>query len=143
MEKQMTTNTFLSGLTAAFAITGMGSAHAADIAAGEKNFNKCLSCHAIVTETGETIVKGGRAGPNLHGVVGRVVGTADFRYGAAMKSLSATGLTWTEAELATFIADPPGWLIAKTGDPNAKTTMIFKLHKGGADIAAYLAAVGR
>lgn len=43
---------------------------AQDAAKGEKEFNKCKACHMIASDS-ETIVKGGKIGPNLHGVIGR------------------------------------------------------------------------
>ena len=42
-----------------------------DAAKGEKEFNKCKACHMIQSPDGEDIVKGGKTGPNLYGVVGR------------------------------------------------------------------------
>lgn len=126
-----------------FAISAPGAVFAADIASGEKNFNKCQSCHSIISDAGAVIIKGGRTGPNLYGVIGRVAGSADFRYGDAMKSLGNAGFSWTEAELAQYLTNPQAWLAAKTGDPGAKTTKTYKLHRGGADIAAYLASVSK
>ena len=53
-----------------------------DAAAGERGFKKCKSCHMIVSDAGDTIVKGGKTGPNLYGVAGRQAGSVDgFRYG--------------------------------------------------------------
>ncbi|MBL4917620.1 c-type cytochrome [Szabonella alba] len=117
--------------------------HAGDPVAGEREFGKCRSCHAVVAPDGTEIVKGGRTGPNLYGVVGRAVGSTDFRYGASMASLSGSGLVWTEAEIDTYIVDPQAWIAAKTGDSAAKSSMTFRLRKGGADVAAYLASVAR
>ena len=38
---------------------------------GEKEFNKCKACHTIQAPDGTDVVKGGKTGPNLYGVVGR------------------------------------------------------------------------
>ena len=69
---------------------------------GETAFKKCVACH--------TIDKGGRSGigPNLHGVVGSSVGSAEgFAYSTAMKS---KGGVWDEAALDSYIASPIKYL---------------------------------
>ena len=69
--------------TAASALMLAGAAFAeGDADAGAKEFNKCKSCHMIVADDGTEIVKGGRTGPNLYGIIGRQAGVQDgFRYG--------------------------------------------------------------
>jgi len=60
-----------------------------DIDAGESVFKKCKSCQMITTDDGTAVQKGGKTGPNLFGVIGRVAGSVkDFKYG---KSLIAAG----------------------------------------------------
>lgn len=117
-------------------------AFAGDAAKGEKTFKKCKSCHMIASES-ETIVKGGKTGPNLYGVIGRQAGTADFKYGDDIVAAGAAGLVWTEESLAAFVADPKGYLKEVTGDGGAKSKMSYKLKKGGEDVAAYLASVAQ
>ena len=117
-------------------------AFAGDAAKGEKTFKKCKSCHMIASES-ETIVKGGKTGPNLYGVIGRQAGTADFKYGDDIVAAGAAGLVWTEESLAAFVADPKAYLKEVTGDGGAKSKMSFKLKKGGEDVAAYLASVAQ
>lgn len=113
-----------------------------DAAKGEKAFMKCKSCHAITADDGTEIVKGGKVGPNLYGVIGRQVGgLADFAYSDSLKAAGADGTVWDEALLAAYVVDPGAWLKEKTGDAAAKSKMSFKLAKGGEDIAAYLASV--
>jgi cytochrome c len=114
---------------------------AGDAAKGENDFKKCKSCHTIAADDGTVIVKGGKTGPNLYGVIGRVAGSADFRYGESLIAAGEGGLVWDEANLAAYIADPKGFLAEVTGDAAAKTKMSFKLTKGGDDMAAYLASV--
>jgi cytochrome c len=114
---------------------------AQDAAKGESEFKKCKACHAIVAPDGTAIQKGGKTGPNLYGVVGRTVASTDFAYGDSLKSVGAAGTTWDEAALAAYVADPTAWLKEATGDAGAKSKMSFKLAKGGADVAAYLASV--
>lgn len=121
----------------------VGPALAGDAAKGEAEFKKCKSCHAITAEDGTEIVKGGKTGPNLFGVIGRAVGSEPgfAAYGDAIKAVGAAGTVWDEAALAAYVADPTGWLKKTSGDPAAKSKMTFKLAKGGEDVAAYLASV--
>lgn len=115
---------------------------AGDAAKGENEFKKCRSCHMIESDDGTVIQKGGKTGPNLYGVIGRQVASADFDYGESIKAVGATGALWTEEEFAAYVANPAEWLKTKPDDPAAKSKMSFKLAKGGEDVAAYLASVG-
>ncbi|MBR0682646.1 cytochrome c family protein [Roseomonas eburnea] len=84
-------------------LTAPAVASAQDAAAGQRVFNQCRACH--------TVDQGGRngVGPNLHGVFGRRAGSIEgFRYSAPMRAKSAEGLTWNEATLRAYIADPKG-----------------------------------
>lgn len=131
---------FLSAALATLAI-GNPAFAAGDAAKGEADFKKCKACHMIVADDGTEIVKGGKTGPNLYGVIGRAVASTDFAYGDSIKAVGAGGLVWDEAELAAYVTDPGAWLKEKTGDDAAKSKMSFKLAKGQEDIAAYLASV--
>ena len=44
---------------------------AGDAAKGESEFKKCKARHAVISPYGTEIVKGGKTGPNLFGVIGR------------------------------------------------------------------------
>jgi len=115
---------------------------AGDPAAGEADFKKCKACHSLTATDGTEVVKGGKTGPNLGGVIGRPVGSvADFKYGELILAAGAAGAVWDEASLAAYVADPNAWLQEKTGDAAAKSKMSFKLTKGGEDMAAYLATI--
>lgn len=115
---------------------------AADPAAGESEFKKCKACHAIIASDGTEVVKGGKTGPNLGGVIGRpVASVADFKYGESILAVGASGAVWDEASLAAYVADPAAWLKEMTGDAAAKSKMSFKLAKGSEDMAAYLATI--
>lgn len=117
---------------------------AQDAAKGETEFKKCKACHAIVADDGTEIVKGGKVGPNLYGVIGRTVASDEgYKYGESIAAVGASGLVWDEAELAAYVTDPKAWLADKTGDSGAKTKMTFKLAKNQADLAAYLASAGQ
>jgi len=86
---------------AALAIAATAPAEAQDAASGQRVFNQCRSCH--------TIDEGGRngVGPNLHGVVGRKAGSIEgFRYSASMRAKAEGSLTWDEAILRAYIANP-------------------------------------
>ena len=113
---------------------------AGDADKGKTVFNKCKSCHTIANPEGEVLVKGGRTGPNLYGVIGRQAGTSDFRYSKTLIEAGETGLVWDEALLAAYSADPRGFL--KELGTDGRTKMTFKLKTGGEDVAAYLATFG-
>ena len=76
-------------------------AQAQDATAGQRVFNQCRACHVIDAGVKSTV------GPNLHGVFDRKAGTVEgFRYSADMKAKGEGGLTWSEATLRTYIANP-------------------------------------
>ena len=114
---------------------------AGDAAKGEKEFNKCKACHSITAADGTAVVKGGKTGPDLFGVVGRAAGSTDFAYSTLMKDAAAKGLVWNEEEIATYVTDPNAFLREKSGDTSGASKMTFKLAKGGEDVAAYLASL--
>lgn len=127
---------------AAFAFAA--PAMAQDAAVGEKEFAKCKACHMIQAPDGTDIVKGGKTGPNLYGVIGRQVASEEgFKYKDSIAAVGETGLVWDEVELAAYATDPKAWLVEKTGDSGAKTGMTFKLKSKQADVAAYLASVAQ
>lgn len=110
-----------------------------DAANGEKEFRKCKSCHAIASAD-ETIVKGGKTGPNLYGIIGRTAGSVeDFKYGDDIVAAGEAGLVWDTENLASYIEDPRAFLQETLDDGSAKSKMTFKLKKNTADVAAYLA----
>jgi cytochrome c len=68
------------------------------IAEGKTAFANCSACHAL--EQGAA----NGAGPNLFGIVGKAAGSvAGFEYSNALKT---SGITWTAAELDSYIANP-------------------------------------
>ena len=112
-----------------------------DAAAGEKEFRKCKACHEIVADNGDTIVKGGKTGPNLYGVIGRPVAGADYNYGDSIVAVGETGAVWDFDSFTAYVEDPAAWLEEQLDDSGAKSKMAFKLRKGGDDIYAYLVSV--
>ncbi|MEO0360113.1 MAG: c-type cytochrome [Pseudomonadota bacterium] len=115
-----------------------------DVANGEELVAKrCKSCH-MIQDGDNVILKGGKTGPNLYGIVGRQAGTVDgFRYGDSLVAAGEAGLVWDQAELSAYLEDPRKYLQAKLDDSKAKSRMSFKLRKEDerADVAAYLATV--
>ncbi|WP_339688601.1 c-type cytochrome [uncultured Parasphingorhabdus sp.] len=68
------------------------------IAEGKAAFANCSACHTLQQGAPNG------AGPNLFGIVGKAAGkVAGFEYSDALK---ASGVTWTAAELDSYIADP-------------------------------------
>ncbi|WP_347267613.1 c-type cytochrome [Paracoccus sp. (in: a-proteobacteria)] len=114
---------------------------AGDAEKGKKEFNKCKACHMVQAPDGTDIVKGGKTGPNLYGVVGRKAGTEEgFKYSDALIKLGEAGEIWTTEDLSHYITDPNKYVEDKVGDPKLKTKMTFKLGKNQADVVAFLAA---
>jgi cytochrome c len=115
-------------------------AMAQDAANGEKEFKKCKACHMIQSPDGTDVVKGGKTGPNLFGVVGRKAGTQEgFKYSDALVKLGEAGEVWTTDDLAAYITDPNKYVEEKVGDKTLKTKMTFKMAKNQADVVAFLA----
>lgn len=113
---------------------------AGDPAKGESEFKKCKACHMIQSPDGTDVVKGGKVGPNLYGIVGRKAGTAEgFKYSDALLKLGEAGEVWTTEDLAGYITDPNKFVEEKVGDKSLKTKMTFKLAKNQADVVAFLA----
>jgi cytochrome c len=138
MKTKLTALAVLSSVLAAPAFA------AGDAEAGAKVFNKCQTCHVVQNEAGETLAgKNAKTGPNLYGVIGRAAGTyPEFKYGESIVALGASGFTWTEADLAVYLADPAKFLKEKSGDSKAKSKMVFKLtnETEAANVAAFLAS---
>ena len=75
-----------------------GGVLAADVAAGEQSFKKCLVCHSIGADAKNKV------GPAQNGLEGRKSGTVEgFSYSDANKN---SGLTWDEATFTDYIKDP-------------------------------------
>ncbi len=96
-----------------------------DAAKGAKVFKKCKACHTV-NDGGKNLV-----GPNLFGIVGmKAAQVKGYKYSKAMK---ASGLTWDEATLDTYLKKPKA-LVKKT-----KMTFIgLKKDKQRANVIAYL-----
>ena len=103
---------------------------AADPAAGEAVFAKCVACH--------TVDQGGAngIGPNLYGILGKPIGkhAAGFAYSS---DLAEHGGEWTYENLDTWLAGPkrfaPGTKMSFAGlsDPQARANIILYLRENG------------
>jgi len=115
-----------------------------DVDKGAKGFKKCKACHTIAPAEGDVIVKGGKTGPNLWGIIGRQAGTeAEFgKYDEEMVALGEGGLIWNAEELAAYIPNAKEFLRERSGDPKAKTAMTPQKLKDVTDVIAYLSQFG-
>lgn len=103
---------------------------AADPAAGEKVFAKCVSCH--------TVEQGGAngIGPNLYGIVGKPIGkhAAGFAYSSALADL---GGEWSYENLDKWLANPRGFApgtkmsFAGLSSPEDRANVIAYMHANG------------
>jgi cytochrome c len=112
-------------LAGAQALTGFATAQ--DAAGAIVFQTQCAGCHSV--DEGKTIV-----GPSLFGIVGRQAGQVPgFRYSPANK---ASGVTWTEATLDAYLANPRA-VIPRTTMPYAGLKDAGKRS----DLIAYLATI--
>jgi len=116
-------------LLIALAFAGIGGfeARAADIAAGEKVFSKCMQCHRI--GLGATNFYG----PVLNGLIGRKAGTVPgYKYTDATMT---SGITWDATTLSSYLKQP------KHDVPG--TAMTFPGLKDQADIDNVIAYIAQ
>ena len=125
--------------TAAFSLSASAEGN---VEKGARTFKKCKACHALVADDGTTIVRGGRVGPNLYGVVGRKAATVEgFKYGKGLVQAGEKGLVWDEENFVEYLKNPPRFVAAFIGVPKVVTRMAYKLSKGGEVLYAYLRRV--
>jgi len=132
--------TLLAAIAMLFPLPGHAEG---DPEAGESAFRRCKSCHSI-SNGDETIVRGGRTGPNLYGIFGRTAGTyEDFRYSDGMVEAGENGLVWDEDTLLPYIEAPTDFLRDQLGDTSLRSKMTpQRLRDSGPDLLAYLAQFG-
>jgi cytochrome c len=101
---------------------------AADPATGERDARVCKACHNFEAGAGAKI------GPDLHGVVGRDIASAEgFSYSSALKS---KGGKWTYERLNEFLTNPRQWA------PGTKMTFVgLKKPEQRAAVIAYLRSI--
>lgn len=105
----------------------------ADIAKGEAQFAKCVSCH--------TINAGGAAGigPNLHGVMGTAIGShaPGFAYSDALKS---HGGNWTWENMDAWLKSPKAFAngtkmtFAGLGKAEDRAALLLYLNSQGSNL---------
>jgi len=105
----------------------------ADVAAGEKVFAKCMSCH--------TVTQGGAngLGPNLYGIVGdaKGEGRGGFAFSDALKKV---GGKWTFEDLDKWLTSPRDFAngtkmsFAGLGNPVDRANVIAYLNKQGSNL---------
>ncbi|MGC6401385.1 c-type cytochrome [Sphingomonas sp. FW199] len=114
-----------AAMTIGFTAASQGGATQAQPGqSGQTAFAQCRACH--------TVNKGGAngVGPNLNGVVGRkAASVAGFNYSPALKK---SGITWTEAKLDAYLANPaatvPGTkMVIRVNDANKRAAIIAYL----------------
>jgi len=96
------------------------------VAAGERLFRQCQSCHQI----GEGAVN--RTGPALNGIYGAPVASIDgFRYSPALAGAGEEGMVWNDENLAGYLTDPRGFIRGNR--------MAFRGLRSDEEIAAMIA----
>ncbi|MFB9149235.1 c-type cytochrome [Roseovarius ramblicola] len=116
-------------------------AHAGDPDRGKRLFRDCMACHSVVDETGAAIVRGGRTGPNLYGVIGRHAGSVPgFHYSPSMSEAGQRGLRWNEADFVVYVRGATAFLRNYLDDPEARGKMAYKLRDAdkARDVWTYL-----
>lgn len=93
--------TLVGASALALALQPLAAAGQKDLAAGERVYQKCYSCHSI--EGPDSRLQG----PSLKGIVGREVAAEPrFAYSPAMRAYAERQERWTLKALDAFIADP-------------------------------------
>lgn len=97
----------------------------ADYSNGRRQFRLCASCHAISPDMTALV------GPNLYGLFGRQVGTAQgFRFSSA---LTEADFEWTPEKLEEWLANPRTFLPG-----NAMSFAGIRNESDRHDVIAYL-----
>lgn len=122
----------------AFACASAGHSFA-DVKKGERNFNRCKTCHTLKPNTN-------RVGPSLHQVFGRKAGIVPkYRYSDSMKAASEKGLTWTRENLMAYLEDPKKFLGKYLGTKRVRNKMLMKFKKESfrKDVVDYLESLSK
>ncbi|MGL5115535.1 MAG: c-type cytochrome [Beijerinckiaceae bacterium] len=91
----------LPGAMLALGLIAPGAVFAQDIAAGERIFNQCRTCHQVGDKARNAV------GPVLNGLFGRKAGSVEgYSYSAAYKALE--GKVWEVDNFTVYIKDPRG-----------------------------------
>lgn len=102
----------------------------ADIAAGEKVFKKCASCHNIADGAANKV------GPNLWGIIGHDAAKVDgFSYSSALTAYGEGGKKWEFENMNAFLLKPKAYIKG-----TAMGFVGLKKEADRANIIAYLNA---
>lgn len=124
-----------SGRAFLFALSVLATAAHADTP-----LKRCTACHEV-RDADQVIVKGGKSGPNLFGVIGRRAGSADgFAYSDDLAAAGRAGLIYDRETLAAFTTNPNAFLSDVLGR-NARSKMPLRFPKEAEAAAAYLAKI--
>ncbi len=138
---------FAAAVALAAGIATAQEAPTGDAASGETAFGRqCVSCHSVVSPEGEVVAgRGAKTGPNLYGLMGRLIGSLEgFRYGESILKVAETEAAWDEAAFVAYVQDPTAWLRTTLDDARARSKMAYKVRSAeeAANLWAYLAAFG-
>ena len=104
-----------------------------DVAAGEKVFSKCQSCHTIDAGGANGI------GPNLNATMGKTIaGHAGFAYSDALKAI---GGTWTWDQMDAWLKSPKAFAsgtkmsFAGLGSAEDRANLMLYLNSMGSNLA--------
>lgn len=117
---------------------------AGDATRGKALFKDCRACHSVIDETETPVVRGGRTGPNLYGVIGRHAGSVPgFFYSTSMVAAGRQGLRWNEEDFVIYVKDATAFLRDYLDDPTARGKMAYKLPDSdmARDVWAYLESI--
>ena len=119
---------------------------AGDVAAGEKAFRKCATCHVVRDDEGQVLAgKKAKSGPNLFGIIGRQAGSIEgFRYGKSIIAAGEAGLIWDLEKFAIYAQDPKAFLQEFLDDKRARSKMSYKVRgeEDAVNLGAFLASLG-
>ena len=111
-----------------------------DVQIGKGLFRNCKACHEVRDGT-DIIIRGGKAGPNLFGVIGQLAAGAEkYSYSSGLVEAREAGLIWTPENFAGFVANPNVFLGEATG-LDIRSKMPFAFAEGGEHIAAFLVSL--
>lgn len=120
-----------------------GHAASGDAAAGEAVFGKCMACHVVKNEAGETLAgKRAKSGPNLFNLDGKPAASVEgYRYGKDVLAAGEAGLVWTEETFVAYVQDPTAFLREFLDNGRARSKMSFKLRNAedATNLYAYFA----
>ncbi|SLN34978.1 Cytochrome c2 precursor [Aquimixticola soesokkakensis] len=132
----------IAAITASATLCATAAFAEGDADKGAKDYNRCKACHAIEGPDG-FIVKGGKTGPNLYGIVGRTAGSLDgYAYKPSIVAAGEAGLVWTPELIAQYVVDTSGFLEDYLDDPKAKSGMSKQALREPSNVAAFLALHG-